>query len=396
MWEKNSALLLVLATAAILVGTMVTMVVPFAYVNTERDAIASVVPYTALELAGRDVYIKEGCNNCHTQTVRPLVAEVIRYGDYSKSGEFVYDRPHLWGSRRTGPDLARVGGKYPDQWHYQHMRDPASMAPGSNMPAYGFLDNRRVNPELTRRKLEVLGFPYAEEEIIALAGKTDMDAIVAYMQKLGSDIPWREQARTTLVGELSNPYSGDQAAIAEGRDLYAQNCAACHGSGLKGGFAADLSVLGYTEEVFFQVIHDGILPLGMPGFSALGSERIWKIVSYLASEQKAQPPADQALTAPEASAAPAVAEAASNPYRDDAAAIGAGRDLYGQRCAACHGPGLKGGFAPDLSRWADSDEKLFELIHDGRLAAGMPGFSPLGAERIWQIVSYIASGQVDQ
>lgn len=285
MWERNPVLLLVLATAAIMVGTIVTMVLPFAYVNTERDAIASVVPYNALELAGRDVYIKEGCNNCHTQTVRPLVAEVIRYGDYSKSGEFVYDRPHLWGSRRTGPDLARVGGKYPDQWHYQHMRDPASMAPGSNMPQYGFLDNRRVDPELTRRKMDVLGFPYTEAEIQALAGKTDMDAIVAYMQKLGSDIPWREQARTTVVGELENPFSGQAPAIAEGRELYAANCAACHGTNLSGGFARDLSRLNYPDRVLFTIIHDGIPPAGMPSYAAMGQERLWKLVTYINSEQ---------------------------------------------------------------------------------------------------------------
>ncbi|ADH84887.1 cbb3-type cytochrome c oxidase subunit II [Desulfurivibrio alkaliphilus] len=287
MWERNPVIFLLLATAVIMVGTIVTMVLPFAYVNTERDAIESVVPYTALELAGRDVYIKEGCNNCHTQTVRPLVAEVIRYGDYSKSGEFVYDRPHLWGSRRTGPDLARIGGKYPDQWHYEHMRNPAGMVPGSNMPPYAFLDNRSVDPELTRRKMDVLGFPYTEEEIRALAGKTDMDAMVAYMQKLGSDIPWREQQRVALVGELENPFSGDAAAIAEGRELYDRNCAACHGSGLRGGFAASLDRLHYPEEVFFRIIHDGIQPLNMPSFAGMGSERIWKIVTYIDSEQVA-------------------------------------------------------------------------------------------------------------
>ncbi|MDF1614398.1 cbb3-type cytochrome c oxidase subunit II [Desulfurivibrio dismutans] len=287
MWERNPVIFLLLATAVIMVGTIVTMVLPFAYVNTERDAIASVVPYSALELAGRDVYIKEGCNNCHTQTVRPLVAEVIRYGDYSKSGEFVHDRPHLWGSRRTGPDLARIGGNYPDQWHYDHMREPAAMAPGTNMPPYDFLDNRDVDPELTRRKMEVLGFPYSDEEIQALAGKTDMDAMVAYLQKLGSDIPWREQQRVTLVGELVNPFAGDPAAIVEGRELYERNCAACHGSGLSGGFAADLTALNYPEEIFFRIIHDGIQPLRMPGFATLGNERLWKIVSYMDSEQVA-------------------------------------------------------------------------------------------------------------
>ncbi|MFH7320220.1 cbb3-type cytochrome c oxidase subunit II [Desulfurivibrio sp. D14AmB] len=285
MWERNPLIFLLLATAVIMVGTVVTMVVPFAYVNTERDAIDSVVPYTALELAGRDVYVKEGCNNCHTQTVRPLVAEVVRYGDYSKSGEFVHDRPHLWGSRRTGPDLARVGGKYPDQWHYQHMRDPASMAAGSNMPPYDFLDNRLVDPQLTRRKMAVLGFPYSEEEIAALEGKTDMDAIVAYMQKLGSDIPWREQAKTTVTGELANPFAGQAGAIAEGREFYNSSCAACHGRGLTGGFAPGLAGLNYSDQKLYTLIHDGIPAGGMPGFAALGQERLWKIVTYINSEQ---------------------------------------------------------------------------------------------------------------
>ena len=109
MWEKKPVLLIVLATCAILVGTIVTMVLPFAWVNTEADRIEGVTPYTALQQEGRDVYIREGCNNCHTQTVRPLVSDVLRYGEYSKSGEFVYDRPFLWGSKRTGPDLARLG-----------------------------------------------------------------------------------------------------------------------------------------------------------------------------------------------------------------------------------------------------------------------------------------------
>ncbi|MDZ7642085.1 MAG: cbb3-type cytochrome c oxidase subunit II [Desulfurivibrio sp.] len=288
MWERNTVLFLVLATVAILVGTIVTMVLPFAYVNTEEDAIESVEPYTPLELAGRDVYIKEGCNNCHTQTVRPLVAEVIRYGDYSKSGEFVYDRPHLWGSRRTGPDLARLGGKYPDQWHYQHMRDPAAMAPGSNMPPYPFLADRQVDPQFTRRKMEALGFPYEEEEIRDLAGKSDMDAIIAYLQKLGSDIPWRQQTEATVVGELDNPFSAEPEVIAAGRELYAQNCAACHGEGLSGGFAPELNALHYPDEALFAIIHDGIDSQGMPSFASLGQERLWQLVTFINSEQVAR------------------------------------------------------------------------------------------------------------
>ena len=286
MWEKKPVLLLILATGAILVGTIVTMVLPFAWVNTEADRIESVQPYTAIELAGRDVYIREGCNNCHTQTVRPLVSEVIRYGDYSKSGEFVYDRPHLWGSRRTGPDLARLGGKYPDEWHYQHMREPTAIVPRSNMPAYAFLDDRKIDPEYTRKKMEVLGFPFTEEDIADLADASEMDAMVAYLQKLGSDIPWREAVATEIVGELVNPFAGNPAAVrAEGKTLYADNCAACHGQDLSGGIAADISELGMEDPDLFELVFNGMADSGMPSFASLGSERLWKIVSFINAGQ---------------------------------------------------------------------------------------------------------------
>ena len=281
IWEKNPVLLLVLATGAILVGTIITMVLPFAWVNTEADSIASVKPYTPLELAGRDVYIREGCNNCHTQTVRPLVADVLRYGDYSKSGEFVYDRPHLWGSRRSGPDLARVGGKYPDEWHYQHMQDPAGFVPGSNMPAYGFLSNKIVDSNLTRRKMEVLNFPYTDDQIKGLAGKTEMDAIIAYMQKLGSDIPWRESVMAEIVGELENPYIGDAVAVEQGKAYYIQQCGSCHGDDLSGGLAADISDLGMDDAELFEILYNGLPDDGMPSFASFGPQRLWKIVTYI-------------------------------------------------------------------------------------------------------------------
>lgn len=289
MWEKKPILLLILATGAIMVGTIITMVAPFFWVNTEADRIAAVKPYNALQLAGRDVYIREGCNNCHSQTVRPLVAEVLRYGPYSKSGEFVYDRPHLWGSRRMGPDLARVGGKYPDSWHYRHMRQPTVMIPESNMPSYAFLDNNLVDPELTRKKMEVLGFPYTEDEIKALNGKTEMDAMVAYLQKLGSDIGWRQANKTIITGELKNPYTGaDPAIAAAGAALYQRHCAVCHGAAPAahkdddiGPPLTDMDDFGDNE--LFGLIHDGVDGAGMPSFSRIGADRIWKIINYLKS-----------------------------------------------------------------------------------------------------------------
>lgn len=280
-WEKKPVVFLLLATAAILVGTVVTMVLPFAWVNTEADRIDSVKPYTPLQLAGRDVYIREGCNNCHTQTVRPLVAEVMRYGDYSKSGEFVFDRPFLWGSRRTGPDLARIGGKYPDTWHAQHMAAPTTIVPRSNMPAYAFLAGNTVDPEATRKKMAVLHFPFNEDDIRALSGKTEMDAMVAYLQKLGSDIPWRQAAKTEIVGELANPYQGDSSVIAEGGDLYREHCAGCHGAEMTGGIGPDIHDVDMADADLYRLLYDGLPEAGMPGYAALGSDRVWKMVNFV-------------------------------------------------------------------------------------------------------------------
>jgi len=282
MWEKKPVLLIVLATCAILVGTIVTVVLPFAWVNTEADRIEGVTPYTALQQEGRDVYIREGCNNCHTQTVRPLVSEVLRYGEYSKSGEFVYDRPFLWGSKRTGPDLARLGGKYPDAWHYKHMDSPRSMVPKTNMPDYKWLRDYPLDPEMIQRKMEVLDFPYTAEEIKALEGKNDMDAIVAYMQKLGSDIPWREATETAIVGELVNPYTeADQATISSWASIFADNCAACHGARMEGDIGPELIGEDYDDEILFELIYSGIMDGGMPSFSSLGTDKVWKLTNFI-------------------------------------------------------------------------------------------------------------------
>ena len=171
MIEKKPIIFLLLATATILVGTVITMVAPFWWINDPKLAIASVKPYTPLQLEGRDIYIREGCNNCHTQTVRPLLSDTERYGEYSKSGEFAYDQPFLWGSRRTGPDLARIGGKYPNPWHVKHMKDPQSMVPRSNMPSYEFL-KQPLDTSLSERKMQALHFPYTREDLMELKGKS--------------------------------------------------------------------------------------------------------------------------------------------------------------------------------------------------------------------------------
>lgn len=286
MWEKKPILLLVLATLAIMVGTIITMVLPFKWINGEGDRIASVKPYNALQLAGRDVYIREGCNNCHSQVVRPLVSDVLRYGDYSKSGEFVYDQPHLWGSRRTGPDLARVGGKYPDSWHVQHLKKPTVMIPQSNMPAYTSLEGNAIDPAYTEKKMKVLGFPYQQAEIQALAGKTELDALVAYLQKLGSDIPWRQQAKAVVVGDLVNPFKHDEAMINEGNRLFERNCEVCHDVDMRNNEQSDdigpplIDMANFDEKELFSLIHDGT-ETGMPPFASLGANKIWKLIIYL-------------------------------------------------------------------------------------------------------------------
>jgi cytochrome c oxidase cbb3-type subunit 2 len=282
MWEKKPILFLVMATVAIMIGTTVTMIMPFAWVNTDADRIDSVTPYTPLQQEGRDVYIREGCNNCHSQTVRPLVSEVLRYGDYSKAGEFVHDRPFLWGSKRTGPDLARVGGKYPDAWHYKHMDSPRSMVPQTNMPDYKWLRDNPLDAELIRRKMEVLGFPYKEAQISALSGKTEMDAMVAYLQKLGSDIPWRQANKTEIVGDLSNPYAGvDHLTMEPWEEIYQNNCSACHGEHMEGEIGPELIGSNYSEQELFELIYNGIPEGGMPSFSSLGTDKVWKLTNFI-------------------------------------------------------------------------------------------------------------------
>lgn len=283
MIEKKPIIFLLLATATILVGTIITMVLPFRWINDPKLAIASVKPYTPLQLEGRDIYIREGCNNCHTQTVRPLLSDTERYGEYSKSGEFVYDQPFLWGSRRNGPDLARIGGKYPDAWHVKHMKDPRAMVPRSNMPSYAFLD-RPLDTSLTEKKMKALKFPYTQADIDALKGKTELDAMVAYMQKVGNDIPWRKTGKAEVLGELKNPFQDNLSVLPEAQKLYAEHCAQCHGLELKGEVGPDLRDMDKPDAKVFGTIYSGIPDGGMPAFGdTLGKERTWKVVTYLKS-----------------------------------------------------------------------------------------------------------------
>ena len=192
--ERNQTLMIVLIVLVVAVGGLVE-IVPLAFQRSVTEPVAGLKPYTALQLTGRDVYVREGCYNCHSQMVRPFRAEVERYGHYSVAGEFVYDHPFQWGSKRTGPDLHRVGGRYSDDWHRLHLLDPRSVVPESNMPGYPWLARDRANAEdieAKMRALRVVGVPYTDEDIAKARGelkdRTEMDALIAYLQVLGTAV----------------------------------------------------------------------------------------------------------------------------------------------------------------------------------------------------------------
>ncbi|MTW11975.1 cytochrome-c oxidase, cbb3-type subunit II [Pseudoduganella eburnea] len=195
--EKNPWLLIALVTLVVSVGGAVE-IIPLFFQKSTTEPVAGLKPYSALRLTGRDIYVREGCYVCHSQMIRPFRAETERYGHYSVAGEFVYDRPFQWGSKRTGPDLARVGGRYSDEWHRTHLNNPRDVVPESNMPNYPWLAKTRLKPEDVvpkMRALKRMGDPYTEQEIAAapaeLADKTEEDALVAYLQGLGTQIKTR-------------------------------------------------------------------------------------------------------------------------------------------------------------------------------------------------------------
>jgi len=192
--ETSNFLMIVLILLTVAVGGLVE-IVPLFFQRSTTQPVVGLKPYTALQLAGRDVYLREGCYNCHSQMIRPLRAETLRYGHYSMAGEFVYDHPFQWGSKRTGPDLHRVGGKYSDEWQRIHLINPRDLVPESNMPAYPWLETAVVDTDgmAARMKgLRFVGVPYSDAEIAAAAadvkGKTELDAVISYLQVLGTSV----------------------------------------------------------------------------------------------------------------------------------------------------------------------------------------------------------------
>ncbi len=192
--EKNIGLMMVLIVLTVSIGGLV-QIVPLFFMHSTTEPVAGLKPYDALRLTGRDVYVREGCYTCHSQMIRPFRAETERYGHYSVAGEFVYDHPFQWGSKRTGPDLARVGGRYSDEWHRAHLKDPRAVVPESIMPGYPWLANTAADADTIAAKMTALrkvGVPYTDAEIAAapeaLKAKTEQDALVAYLQGLGTEL----------------------------------------------------------------------------------------------------------------------------------------------------------------------------------------------------------------
>ena len=190
--EKNVGVLMVMICVAISFATLVEIVPLFFYIYL-NEPLPGMKPLTALQLEGRDIYIREGCHVCHTQMIRPLRAETERYGHYSVAGESVWDHPFLWGSKRTGPDLARIGEKYSDDWQYVHLMNPRDVVPESNMPGFPWLAENKLDGELTAKKMEIFrnfGVPYTDADIqggaASVKGKTEMEALIAYLQQLGT------------------------------------------------------------------------------------------------------------------------------------------------------------------------------------------------------------------
>jgi cytochrome c oxidase cbb3-type subunit 2 len=306
-----------LAAATVLVGSAVTMAYPMLRPEM-HPRLEGLRPFDALELAGRDVYQREGCMGCHTQTVRPLRSEVLRYGEYSKAGEFFFDRPFLWGSKRTGPDLAREGGKRPDAWHLKHFENPQSIEPRSNMPKYAFLAGARLDPAEVRAHMEALSLKAEPAAIAALARNTEMDALVAYMQWLGHAVQRRAAPGGANLAAV-NPFRDSPRAVARGHEVYVASCAVCHGEEGHGetGIAPNLldrMFLGEPGDMpdgaYFSMIHDGSDAKGAlgrkgmkdGGMMAFGGQipddDIWALVSFLRAQQAhegKEPPALEKL-----------------------------------------------------------------------------------------------------
>jgi len=340
----------------ILVGTLVTTFLPMAR-DDMHPRLEGLRPFSPMELAGRDIYQREGCVNCHTQTVRPLRTEVMRYGEYSKAGEFAYDRPFLWGSKRTGPDLARVGLRLPAKVHYMHFEDPKSTVPESNMPVYGWMAENPLDVSGVKAHMDALGLPYEQSDIEELKDKNELDALVAYMLSLGHAVK-------------AAPSLAEPGEMTLGATLFADNCAGCHGADRSGGYGPSLVDIGLAQADLKELVVKGTGG-GMPGFEgAFSTMELDALADFLLGGSH-----DIGVTA-------------GTP----------GAELYGANCAGCHDADGSGSFGSSLidEIWLGKegpidDDELKEIILKGT-AKGMPPWEgTLSPAEVDSIVEHIRS-----
>ncbi len=321
--ERRPIRFLILTLIAILIGGAVE-IIPMLLDKSNIPTIATVKPYTPLELEGRDIYLREGCYNCHSQMVRPFRSETERYGEYSKVGEFVYDHPFLWGSKRTGPDLHRVGKKYPDAWHYNHMNDPRSMSPGSLMPRYPWLIENQLDVGDIKGKINAmrtLGVPYAEdyedqaeadlnsqaaniqtnlaEAGIQTSADREIVALIAYLQRLGTDIKVGREVESVDFSTM--PVADvtaltDEASLAAGKDIWVKNCIVCHGDQGQGNIGPNMTDKYWIHGegkigTILNVIREGVPAKGMISWkNMLNEQQMLEVGSFILTLQGTNPP----------------------------------------------------------------------------------------------------------
>lgn len=322
-----------LAALVILVGTLVTTFLPLAS-ESMHPKLENLRPFSPMELAGRDIYQREGCVNCHTQTVRPLKTEVMRYGEYSKAGEFAYDRPFLWGSKRTGPDLARVGLRLPAKVHYMHFEDPKSTVPDSNMPVYGWIADNPLDASEVKAHMDALSLPYDQADLDELNGKNELDALVAYMLSLGHAV---------------RPVMAEAAEMPLGASLFADNCAGCHGEDRSGGYGPSLIDLAYSEGDLKERITKGTEG-GMPGFQGvIEGENLDALADFLLGGES-----------------------------HEGTPVSPGASLFMDNCAACHDANGTGGYGPSLvdNTWLGKEGSIDDTALKGIVLKGTQGGMP--------------------